>query len=521
MKNKSLKHDLAHITQKKINLIIIRKLILIITFSCGLLLFSNGENFPFGMNYSIYEKLHSLTEDKEYKEKYKTSMDLVAQAGIKWWRSQGAFRWCDVQPQDSTSWDFSTEDSLVKWAGERGLHLLPVIGYTANWALHPETKPLNLEKRNCYPPDSKYWDKYENYIKTLVERYDGDGDSNDMLGLDNLIPIKYWQFSNEPYGTYFLGTPEQYAEMYTITRTALKSADSTAKIVGLCMTSRNGTFEWKYYDTLSHSFKTINLGSWEDAVSNLVNSIGSDNIDVVSHHIYSNTQNFMNWISDLRDIAGEDKPIWITETGFQNSDPFRAEKGRNNYIDTTTSYVTYSCNSREIFWDTIWAKWTYKKPCKKMIDTFLNIGDTVILEYRTDWGKRDTIIYNGGDLIYKGTDTALAVGDTLTIFDYWAEEYDNTWETQAENYSKLLISILNTADFLNNLKIFFFCADNTINNEYYPPKIVFGNEPNDTTYRPTAYYRQRLQSVWSVIDTNDSPLPAYYILRDYIKVNFP
>jgi len=495
------------------------KFILFLLFSYGLLLYSSGENFPFGINNSIYEKHHSLTRDKKYKEKYKISMDLVAQAGIKWWRAQGAFRWCDIQPKDSTSWDFETEDSLVKWTGERGLYLLPSIGYTAGWARHPNVESLSWENSSRYPPAPPKWNAYKNYIATLVERYDGDG-INDMPGLENLTPIKYWQFSNEPYNNgYFLGTPEHYVKMYKITRAAIKSADSTAKIVGLCMTSCNGTFKWEYFDTTTDSFKTIDYGTWQEALQYLIKSIGLDNIDVVSHHIYSSTQNFIKWISDLRDIIGENKPIWITETGFQNSDPFKAERGRNRNCDPT-SYVTYYADSGKVFWDTVWTKWTYQRPCTTMIDTFLNIGDTVILENRTKWWGKDTIIYNGGELIYKETDTALAVGDTLTIFDCWAKEYSNTSDTQADNYSELLTFIFNNPNFLNNIKVFFFCADNTINKEYYPPKIVFGNELNDTNYRTTAYYRQRIPSVYSIINANDSPLPAYYLIKDYIKANF-
>jgi hypothetical protein len=505
-----------------------KNFILLIIFSFSLSLYSGDELFPFGMNYTVVELFgDSLPESDEYKQKYKIAMDLCAQAGIKWWRAMYAFRWCDVETLED-DWDFDTEDSLVKWCGERGLHLLPSIGYTADYAIHPDIATfLDPENRRRYPPNPDCWDKYEDYVEKLVERYDGD-DTNDMPGLGSLLPIKYWECMNEPYGIYFLGTPEQYVEMFKSTRVALKSADPDGKIVGPCMATRADSFKWKYFDTGDGSIRDSSFGytSWQNATISIIDAIDLDSIDVVSHHIYSNTANFMKYTRELRDTleqfpSGENKPIWITETGFQNSDPFRAERGRKQFVDSASDCVTYSCDIEEVFWDTVWAKWTYQKPCSLRIDTFLKIGDTVILEYRTDWWRKDTIIYNGDSLVYEGkndTVTALAIGDTLTIFHLWAEEYNNTSETQLNNYSKLLDSVLNTADFMNNLKIFFFGANSDINETYYPPKITFGNLPpwKGGGYEVTAYYKQRSHSHWSVLDTMNDPYPAYYSIRDSI-----
>ncbi len=512
-----------------------KNFIILIIFSFSLSLFSGDELFPFGMNRTVYEYHDTLTKNGEYQQKYKTTMNLCAQAGIKWWRAQYAFRWCNVQPDnwDEDKWDFETEDSLVKWCGERGLHLLPSIGYTAGWASHPEAEPLSWENRYRYPPDPDHWDDYQDYVDTLVERYDGDG-INDMPGLENLTPIKYWQFSNEPYGGYFLGTPDQYVEMYDYTWTALKSADSTAKIVGLCMTSDEGTFEWKYYDTTNYEepvgdtilefkgkFDTKEYVNWEEAVKDLIESIGLDSIDVVSHHIYNNTPNFMKYTRELDSIlkantGGKGKPIWITETGIQNADPVRAERGRKDYIKTNTSCVTYSCDSGEVFWDTVWAMWAWKEPDIIRIDTFLKIEDTVVL-YNRKQNAHDIIIYNGGPLMYKDTVTALAIDDTLTVFDCWAEEIGRAHnpDSQATRYEGLLDSVINTPDFLNNLKVFFFCADNTIHKRYYPPIIRFGNIEY-TVYKPPEYLRSRLPDVTSVIDPNDDPYPAYYTIQNHI-----
>jgi len=395
--------------------------------------------------------------------------------------------------------------------------LLPSIGYTATWAIHPNAKSLNWTNKSRYPPDPLKWNSYKNYIAKLIERYDGDG-KEDMPGLDSLIPIKYWECMNEPYGEYFWGTPGQYVEMFESTRVALKSADPDAKIVGPCMATRNDSFKWKYFDPVDLKIKTSDFGykNWQDATrSIIIDSIGLDSIDVVSHHIYNNTANFMKYITELRNSFGEDKPIWITETGFNSTDRYEGERGTNNFC-TLSSCAKYSSDSEQIFWDYVWVKrGGGDDSCSTKIDTFLNIGDTVILVNRSNW-KHDTIIYHGGNLIYKGTDTALALNDTLRIKDIWAENAWHNEKRQDSLYSEFLDSIMKTPDFLRNLKIFFFDACNSLNRHAYPPRIEFGMERDDTSYRPPRYSRQHLPSTWSVIDTNNNPYPAYYTIKEHI-----
>jgi len=492
--------------------------VFILIFSYGLSLDSEDYGNSFGMNYSVYEQFYSFNDDKEYKDKYKASMNLIAETGIKWWRAQFAFRWCDVENKKG-KWNFDTEDSLVKWAGKKGLHLLPSIGYTAAWAQHPNAKSLNWTNKSRYPPNPQHWENYKIYVTKLVERYDGVGE-NDMPGLDSLIPIKCWECMNEPYQKYFLGTPEQFVEMFESTRVAIKKADPNSKILGPCMTTRKGPFEWIYFDTINNSIEVNNFGyrSWKEAISSLiVDSIGLNKIDIISHHIYNNTSNFMKYTRELRKIVGEDKPIWITETGFNRTDLFRAERGTRKYCPLSTC-VTYSSNTGEAFWDYVLVRRgnNYEKPCSIMIDTFLNVGDSVILEYRTNNYAKDTIIYNGGNLIYRNKDTALAISDTLRILDIWDADYLHTEKRQDSLYSEFLDSIVNTPHFLKNLKVFFYDASNTPNRYAYPPRIEFGTKPDDTSYIPTRYHRQLVHGTWSIIDNNNNPYDAYYTIKSYI-----
>lgn len=76
------------------------------------------------------------------------------------------------------------------------------------------------EKNSYIPKDEK---TYSDFVKAVVERYDGDG-IDDMPGLKN--PIKHWQVDNEP--------PKRlkgYTKLLEITYKAIKEADSDCKVL--------------------------------------------------------------------------------------------------------------------------------------------------------------------------------------------------------------------------------------------------------------------------------------------------
>lgn len=480
-------------------------------------LFAFDKNSPFGMNNTVIKDLDfTLQKSEIYRKKYKASMDSTVSLGFGWWRVQtsqgilrdgkGVFRWVDVESEQD-SFDFSRTDSIVKWAGERGLHLLPVIGFTAPWAHNSALSNSEKQYWHLYPPDSSCWDDYQEYVRKLVERYDGDG-VDDFEGLIN--PIKHWECMNEPFNQYFLGTPEDYAKMFLKTREATKEADSNAKILGPCLSCEphGDKLRWEYYDTVTNSQTYTIYNHWVEVESLLIYElIGLDYIDIISHHIYNSAPNFMKWIKNLREVVGSDKPIWITESGYRNSDPLRVDCRW-----CKSCHAIYNADYGEPFFSSVSAKWDWDKPCYTFIDTLLNPGDMLILRNRKDWHNPDTIIYNGGPLIYKDTLTVLTLGDTLEIFDRLNGNIIHTRESQALGYSELFDSLLNNKEFLENMKIFFFCMDLSVHDRYYPPRIRFGGD------KPSKYLRQRMRSIYTLIDTTNIPFPAYYTIKNKISI---
>jgi len=119
--------------------------------------------FPIGMNQTVYGTFTDTTDTNQavinYRKGYKATMDSVAYGlGMGWWRAQYKFRWGDMFPEPGY-FVHADEDSLVKWAGERGMHILPVFAYTAgSWA--GDTN-VPAKYRSLYPPDPSYWGEYE------------------------------------------------------------------------------------------------------------------------------------------------------------------------------------------------------------------------------------------------------------------------------------------------------------------------------------------------------------------------
>jgi len=468
MKNKSLKHDLAHITQKKINLIIIRKFILIITFSYGLSLYSNGENFPFGMNNTVYSEF----DEKKYQNNvklYKQTIDSTAALGIKWWRALNKFTWLSVE-SDSGSYDWSNEDSLVKWTGERGLHIIPVIGWIyPKWAHHTGIPPEDSIYWYKYPFDPGKWEAYMKFTQDMAERYDGD-DSADMPGL--VLPVKYWECMNEPYDNIktFYGNIEQYAEIFDSTRAALKRADPEAKLGGPCLNSKNTNLTWYYYD--------INTNELKDTTYPYINMLNEilgriENIDFITHHIYHyELQGPKKTMKDLRGIrneVGDSIPIWITECGYQ-------------WYQYYHKYYNYTFDNRYSFYTHYYPYW-----------------------------ERDTIW----------------IADTALI--YWVDT-TGIWTParQAEKYNELLDSIHTLLDEESNYKFFFYSINpltlglsleyNTIF-ELDCSKVICTLRVKKLTVNDPLWENHTSKQL-SILRRNFKPLPAYYTLKNYIKNNF-
>ncbi len=198
---------------------------------------------------------------------------------------------------------FEETDQQVRDAQEFDFHILANIQPKANWDLakchsgsfFPGTQPSPFD--GAYKPCDM--ERYKNFVSKLVERYDGDG-IDDMPGLT--APIKHWEVMNEPeFDFYFLGTPADYFEILRATAEAAKSADPEAMIVqgGLAGMMPECTEFWQ---------AVFDLGGAQ--------YIDIFNMHSIGHGEHLNIPTFKVFLSKN---GISDKPIWVTEVQYQQS----------------------------------------------------------------------------------------------------------------------------------------------------------------------------------------------------------
>jgi len=370
---------------------------ILLIFTLGVFLYGGDELFSFGMNHTIYGEFNDTPPG--YCAIYERTLDSSASIGIKWWRGMKKFTWISVEENQGV-YDWEDEDSLVKWTGERNIHVLPVIGYMyPSWA-YDDIGNIPDSIKGRYPFDN--WSEYKDFTQAMAERYDGDG-TNDMPGL--ILPINYWECMNEPYNTLnFLGDFERYADIFDSTRVALKRANPNAKLGGPCLISGRTAPNniWEYYDPeLDSIIDTTMLTT--DMLITILDYI--DTIDFITHHIYQDPDDFMESLEDIRETVGEYLPIWITECGYQ------------------------------------WYKWWHHPY------TSGNPGDSNVFDNK--WSFYDEY-YPDSDIIL--------IADTAQIYwvDTTTDSFNYSKAAQANKYNELLGSLKMLLNEESNYKFFFF-----------------------------------------------------------------
>ncbi len=206
--------------------------------------------------------------------------------------------WKDIETTDGT-WDFEAPDRWVEAHVGREM-VIPLCG-TPDWAVSAAALTgVNLAAyggKSNQPPDSMA--AWENYVGEMVTRYKG--------------RVQYWQGWNEPnLPKFWAGAAATYtklAEMQRRLYTIVKAIDPAAAVVSPSYTSVfSGVAGWRLF-----------LAASDGAAAT-----GAQWFDIAAYHFYNN--DFSNRVSGLEmlsrsvrgamQVAGVNKPIWATETGF-------------------------------------------------------------------------------------------------------------------------------------------------------------------------------------------------------------
>jgi len=280
---------------------------------------SPGERSPtihFGVEY-----VHPMK--KEYGDYNKLSK-MFADIGLSSAKIN-LVNWQQIEPRAPKKgihkYQWKELDRVVSIFQKEGYHDMDmVLQSTSSWAMRSRKKGKGFrdsaqKKEHSLPPREEHWKDYSDFIRNVVERYDGDG-VHDMPGLK--YPILYYEIETEAQGTCFwLGTTAEYIRLLQTACRAAREANSRVKIVlaGFWLSDifdsqekpekrigrirREGFKKEKWYEYLSFIRSVL---------------LQKDYYDVIEIHSLEDYPAIYLGVGGLRMIMkhnGFSKPIWV------------------------------------------------------------------------------------------------------------------------------------------------------------------------------------------------------------------
>ena len=209
------------------------------------------------------------------------------------------FVWGAVQPQQSSTLDWSHYDAIIGAAAQQGIRVLPTVYSSPQWAA----------ARDNFPPAKAHLGEFQTFVREAAARYGSNGSfwtSNPSIPK---LPVTDWQLWNEMNSPSFWQgkpNPKKYVGLLKVFHSGIKAGDPSARIVlgGLFRTPRirNGVRLDKY-------------------LPGIYRAKGKKFFDAVAMHPYATTpQDAINAVRDTRRIMAQFKDkkakLWITEVGW-------------------------------------------------------------------------------------------------------------------------------------------------------------------------------------------------------------
>jgi hypothetical protein len=235
----------------------------------------------------------------------------MAASGVETVRTQ--FLWAMAQPQKDGAIDLNATDSFVGMAAAHHIEVLPTVIVAPAWARQSPDDPLS-------PPSTPY--SFRPYVHDLIERYGPRGSFWTEHPKLPKLPIRYWQFWNEPHLPYQWTVPQgvDWASSYVwelgAFRQFVKGTDPSAKVVLAGLANRSPNY-------LNDLYKAGVKGLF----------------DVATIHPYTvQPAGVVTLVRRFRSVMrhhGEGKkPVWVTELGLPSS---RGRAHSSSTLQTTPS----------------------------------------------------------------------------------------------------------------------------------------------------------------------------------------
>jgi hypothetical protein len=264
------------------------------------------------------------------------SYEEAEELNVHWSRPHpGPFVWHEIEVErERYKWD--TADDFVKLAQSHEFNLLATLWPFADWdqrncrsklPTYKAEEFLELGEYRSKPCDMK---AYEEFVKRVVERYDGDG-KDDMPGL--LYPIKYWEVSNEPSMqeelVFFSGSPEDYYDLLRVTYQAVKDADPEALVLHGGIAGFGGDGAGKFWQ------KVLDLG-------------GGNYFDIANHHSIGDGEDLqIPHMKAFLDKNNVNKPMWMPEIEFAARGLGRSRLSEGEWADFLVKTFVYAFGEGE------------------------------------------------------------------------------------------------------------------------------------------------------------------------------
>jgi hypothetical protein len=229
-----------------------------------------GFDSPFGLGGSAYFHMRNSSDKWDIGAKQHQLFNL---SGAKWARQD--FWWGVVEPEPGKfEWEFP--DNVVAQYRKYGINLFPIICYGSAW--QNSEAPITAAERKLAA----------RYTYLLISRYRNTVHAWEIWNEPNILP--FW--SPKP-------NPADYAALLKECYTAAKNADLNCIIVGGALAGVDESFL---------------RGMYENGVKGY--------FDALSYHTYGQNppekyiQTEIKMIRKIMAEFGDDKPIWMTETGY-------------------------------------------------------------------------------------------------------------------------------------------------------------------------------------------------------------
>jgi len=258
-------------------------------------------------------------------------LENIEDTGATWLRPNfGYFVWGVMQKDENSPIDFSKTDELVSKAQKHGLSLLITLFPFADWDQKSNGERCRVSEKDSMLPQSKggfvteglpyyrcnpiNWSAYERWLTAVVERYDADG-KEDMVGLES--SILHYEIGNEPDLTkdpnsdtgmlFYIGTPENYAELLQKSYTTIKIANSDT----LVLTAAPAGVQPEFIRFWDGVFSTPRIADYFDIANiHCLSAPNQDSNDPISISADDLNVTFYKNLLLRYEIT---KPIWVTE----------------------------------------------------------------------------------------------------------------------------------------------------------------------------------------------------------------